>query len=163
MKAKDKKRLESRFAKLIEDDEASIVTKKYLLSKISLLPNMWGIPGEYEATVVGDFRYNLPWDDALYEKAISKAIKAGWRVYLSTNEDLAAKKKYIVFRHPQIDEENEEANLWFTIAAYATLPGATCKIQQIGEEKRIKEVVTPVFEVTCPEADNPLMTEVQND
>lgn len=157
MKAKDLDRLESGFAKNIKAAEAGIVNMKYLLGKLPLLPNMWGIPGEYEVNSLGDFRYNLPWDDALLEKAISKARAAGWNAISPTRENLAAKTKTIVFKHPKIEDENEDLNLWFTIAAYATMPGATCKIQQIGETTTTEEVTKPIYEVVCPEADNPMM------
>jgi len=89
-----------------------------------------------------DLEIKLPWVAADIEKHRSMLKAAGW-VSDGDFEDLENG-----LRH-----EDYESDLPFSLNLVydAGLSGASCVITKIGEKKEVKEVVTPIFEVTCPE------------
>jgi len=92
-----------------------------------------------------ELRLSLPWDVKKINQH-KEALKAeGWLRSWS-HEELGESSHTEEYSHTNFPFE-------LHLIYKADVDGASCVINKIGEKKETREVVTPIYEVTCPEGE----------
>ena len=91
-----------------------------------------------------ELRITLPWIVKNIPIHQTQLEDGGWEL-TDSSEELQYSKSHR-------NKYNNPAYPFILILTYKTdIEGASCVINKIGEKKEVKEVITPIFEVTCPD------------
>ncbi len=138
---------QDRTTKEIQDCEKTASELRKLRSYLDMLPDaLMSLPvRDVEVSAYADLKptisLRLPW--------ITSEIAAHTQIMEDAGFEFLYSNDYLEHKHREVSFTGDEFDV--DLQYRSDLEGATCVITKIGETKKRKVVVTPVFEVTCPE------------